>query len=171
MSILIDEKTPILVQGITGDKGTFHAKEMLDYGTNVVAGVTPGKGGGEHLGADGAGDLAHAGEVDDAGVGGGAALGDVGMVVVGVYMYIALSFWLSHQAGTNFIILYPVTRTADIQVNFIIAPVLRHFATGGQILRIGAAELQHNWMFFLIKLQMAFGIAMNNGAGGDHFCV
>ena len=45
MSILIDEKTPILVQGITGDKGSFHAKEMLDYGSNIVAGVTPGKGG------------------------------------------------------------------------------------------------------------------------------
>jgi malate-CoA ligase subunit alpha len=45
MSILIDEKTPILVQGITGDKGSFHAKEMIDYGSNVVAGVTPGKGG------------------------------------------------------------------------------------------------------------------------------
>ncbi len=45
MSILIDEKTPILVQGITGDKGTFHTREMLDYGTKVVAGVTPGKGG------------------------------------------------------------------------------------------------------------------------------
>ena len=45
MSILIDEKTPIIVQGITGDKGTFHTKEMIDYGTNVVGGVTPGKGG------------------------------------------------------------------------------------------------------------------------------
>jgi malate-CoA ligase subunit alpha len=45
MSILIDEKTPILVQGITGDKGSFHAREMLDYGSKVVAGVTPGKGG------------------------------------------------------------------------------------------------------------------------------
>ena len=50
MSILIDEKTPIIVQGITGDKGTFHAKEMLDYGSNVVGGVTPGKGGKTHLG-------------------------------------------------------------------------------------------------------------------------
>ena len=50
MSILIDEKTPIIVQGITGDKGTFHAKEMLDYGSNVVGGVTPGKGGRTHLG-------------------------------------------------------------------------------------------------------------------------
>ncbi len=50
MSILIDETTPIIVQGITGDKGTFHAKEMLDYGTNVVGGVTPGKGGRTHLG-------------------------------------------------------------------------------------------------------------------------
>src|SRR5215207_9445322 len=50
MSILIDEKTPILIQGITGDKGTFHTKEMLDYGSNVVGGVTPGKGGITHLG-------------------------------------------------------------------------------------------------------------------------
>ncbi|ARN82589.1 succinate--CoA ligase subunit alpha [Methylocystis bryophila] len=45
MSILIDETTPILVQGITGDKGSFHTKEMLDYGSKVVAGVTPGKAG------------------------------------------------------------------------------------------------------------------------------
>jgi malate-CoA ligase subunit alpha len=50
MSILIDEKTPILIQGITGDKGSFHAKEMIDYGSNVVAGVTPGKGGKKHHG-------------------------------------------------------------------------------------------------------------------------
>ena len=50
MSILIDEKTPIIVQGITGDKGTFHAKEMIEYGSNVVGGVTPGKGGRTHLG-------------------------------------------------------------------------------------------------------------------------
>ncbi len=50
MSILIDEKTPILVQGITGDKGSFHTKEMIDYGSNVVAGVTPGKGGRMHHG-------------------------------------------------------------------------------------------------------------------------
>lgn len=50
MSILIDEKTPIVVQGITGDKGTFHAREMIDYGSNVVGGVTPGKGGTSHLG-------------------------------------------------------------------------------------------------------------------------
>ncbi|UMY17995.1 succinate--CoA ligase subunit alpha [Methylobacterium organophilum] len=50
MSILIDEKTPIIVQGITGDKGTFHAKEMIAYGANVVGGVTPGKGGKTHVG-------------------------------------------------------------------------------------------------------------------------
>ncbi|WP_020188071.1 succinate--CoA ligase subunit alpha [Methylopila sp. 73B] len=50
MSILIDEKTPIIVQGITGDKGTFHTKEMVEYGSNVVGGVTPGKGGKTHLG-------------------------------------------------------------------------------------------------------------------------
>jgi len=50
MSILIDEKTPIVVQGITGDKGTFHTREMIGYGSNVVGGVTPGKGGTIHLG-------------------------------------------------------------------------------------------------------------------------
>jgi succinyl-CoA synthetase alpha subunit len=45
MSILIDKNTKALVQGITGDAGSFHAKQMLDYGTQIVAGVTPGKGG------------------------------------------------------------------------------------------------------------------------------
>lgn len=45
MSILIDDKTKVVVQGITGSEGTFHATQMIEYGTNVVAGVTPGKGG------------------------------------------------------------------------------------------------------------------------------
>jgi succinyl-CoA synthetase alpha subunit len=45
MSILIDQNTRVLVQGITGRDGSFHAKGMLDYGTQVVGGVTPGKGG------------------------------------------------------------------------------------------------------------------------------
>ncbi|WP_168788600.1 succinate--CoA ligase subunit alpha [Paraburkholderia aromaticivorans] len=49
MSILIDENTPVIVQGFTGDKATFHAQEMIAYGTNVVGGVTPGKGGQRHL--------------------------------------------------------------------------------------------------------------------------
>jgi malate-CoA ligase subunit alpha len=49
MSILIDEKTPIIVQGFTGDKASFHADEMINYGSNVVGGVTPGKGGLTHL--------------------------------------------------------------------------------------------------------------------------
>jgi malate-CoA ligase subunit alpha len=49
MSILIDEKTRVIVQGFTGDKATFHANEMIQYGTNVVGGVTPGKGGKIHL--------------------------------------------------------------------------------------------------------------------------
>jgi malate-CoA ligase subunit alpha len=49
MSILIDEKTRVIVQGFTGDKASFHAKEMIQYGTNVVGGVTPGKGGKIHL--------------------------------------------------------------------------------------------------------------------------
>ncbi|HEV7364248.1 MAG TPA: succinate--CoA ligase subunit alpha [Gemmatimonadales bacterium] len=49
MSILLDETTRVIVQGFTGDKATFHAKEMIAYGSNVVGGVTPGKGGGRHL--------------------------------------------------------------------------------------------------------------------------
>jgi succinyl-CoA synthetase alpha subunit len=50
MSILVDKSTRVLVQGITGREGSFHAGQMRLYGTNVVAGVTPGKGGGEHEG-------------------------------------------------------------------------------------------------------------------------
>jgi len=50
MSVLLNESTPVIVQGITGRIGTFHAEEMIKYGTKVVGGVTPGKGGGEVLG-------------------------------------------------------------------------------------------------------------------------
>ena len=50
MSILVDENTRIVFQGFTGDKASFHAKEAIEYGTNIVAGVTPGKGGATHLG-------------------------------------------------------------------------------------------------------------------------
>ena len=45
MSILVDNKSKIVVQGITGSEGTFHSHQMIEYGTNIVAGVTPGKGG------------------------------------------------------------------------------------------------------------------------------
>ncbi|CAA9583258.1 MAG: Succinyl-CoA ligase [ADP-forming] alpha chain, partial [uncultured Thermomicrobiales bacterium] len=47
MSILVGENTRLLVQGITGKDGAFHTQQMLEYGTNVVAGVTPGRGGQE----------------------------------------------------------------------------------------------------------------------------
>jgi len=50
MSILVDKKTRVIVQGLTGREGSFHSQQMIDYGTKVVAGVTPGKGGTKHLG-------------------------------------------------------------------------------------------------------------------------
>lgn len=50
MSVLVDKKTRLVVQGITGKEGTFHTKQMVEYGTNVVGGVTPGKGGSLHEG-------------------------------------------------------------------------------------------------------------------------
>jgi len=50
MSILIDKNTRLLVQGLTGREGTFHAKAAAAYGTTVVGGVTPGKGGTKHEG-------------------------------------------------------------------------------------------------------------------------
>jgi len=50
MSILLDKRTRVVVQGITGSEGSFHTSQMIEYGTKVVAGVTPGKGGKKHLG-------------------------------------------------------------------------------------------------------------------------
>ena len=50
MSVLVDKKTRVVVQGLTGREGSFHAEQMIAYGTKVVAGVTPGKGGTKHLG-------------------------------------------------------------------------------------------------------------------------
>jgi len=50
MSILVDKSTRVVVQGLTGREGSFHTQQMIDYGTRIVAGVTPGKGGTKHLG-------------------------------------------------------------------------------------------------------------------------
>ncbi|MBX7541723.1 succinate--CoA ligase subunit alpha [Qipengyuania sphaerica] len=50
MSILVDKNTKVITQGMTGNTGTFHTQQALDYGTQMVAGVTPGKGGTDHIG-------------------------------------------------------------------------------------------------------------------------
>jgi succinyl-CoA synthetase alpha subunit len=73
MSILVNKNSKIICQGITGSQGTFHTEQCIDYGTQVVAGVTPGRGGAEHLGVPVFNTMREA--VDETG-------GDVSMILV-----------------------------------------------------------------------------------------
>ncbi|MDD9361911.1 MAG: succinate--CoA ligase subunit alpha, partial [Anaplasma sp.] len=62
MSVLVNKKTRVICQGFTGSQGTFHSEQAITYGTNMVGGVTPGKGGTEHLGLPVFDTVAHAKE-------------------------------------------------------------------------------------------------------------
>ena len=66
MSIIINSDTRVIVQGYTGKNGTLHSEQMLEYGTNIVGGVTPGKGGSQHLDRPVFNDVASAREATDA---------------------------------------------------------------------------------------------------------
>ncbi len=50
MSILVDKNSKVICQGFTGKQGTYHSEQCMEYGTQIVGGVTPGRGGSEHLG-------------------------------------------------------------------------------------------------------------------------
>ena len=66
MSILINSDTKVICQGFTGGQGTFHSEQALEYGTKMVGGVTPGKGGTKHLGLPVVNTVAEDGEATDA---------------------------------------------------------------------------------------------------------
>ena len=62
MAVLVDNSTKVICQGLTGSQGTFHSEQAITYGTRMVGGVTPGKGGTKHLGLPGFDTVAEAKE-------------------------------------------------------------------------------------------------------------
>ncbi|MNT66844.1 hypothetical protein D3C72_2049410 [compost metagenome] len=78
---------------------------------------------------------------------------------------------VGHQAGADHIVLHPVAWAADVEIDLIVAGVLSQLGTRGQIRRHAATQLQGQWMLGLVVAQEAFGVAVEQGAGGDHFGV
>ena len=75
---------------------------------------------------------------------------------------------LRHQAGAEAAVLHPVRRTADIEIDFVVAEILADPRGGGEIARIGTAELQRHRMLAWIEAEQPPAVAMNDGAGRQH---
>ena len=78
---------------------------------------------------------------------------------------------LRHQAGAEAAVLHPVGRTADIEIDFVVAEILADLRSGGEIARVGTAELQRHRMLARIEAKQPRAVAMDDGAGRQHLRV